>query len=80
MTPTVFRYGKYQFYFFSLEENRMHIHVHSPDGEAKFWIEPIISLDCYYGLSKKQLNELQQVVEENQNEIKKQWKKHFKKS
>jgi len=58
----------------------MHIHVTGPDGEAKFWIEPIISLDCYYGLSEKQLNELQQVVEENQNEIKKQWKKHFKKS
>jgi len=80
VSPTVFRHKKYRFFFFSREEARMHIHVTGPDGEAKFWIEPIISLDCYYGLSEKQLNELQQVVEENQNEIKKQWKKHFKKS
>ena len=78
MSPTVLRYKKYRFFFFSREERRIHIHITSPEGEAKFWIEPIISLDCYYGLSKKQLKELQKVVEENKNEIKKEWKRHFK--
>lgn len=36
VSPTVFRYRNYRFYFFSREEPRMHVHVFSPDGEAKF--------------------------------------------
>lgn len=56
----------------------MHIHVSNPNGEAKFWIEPIIALDRYTGLTDKQLKECQRLVEEHQNEIKKSWKKHFK--
>lgn len=31
----------------------MHIHVHSPDGEAKFWLEPVIALANSQGLSAK---------------------------
>jgi len=42
MSPTVFKEGNYRFHFFSREEDRIHIHVVSPDGEAKFWLEPII--------------------------------------
>lgn len=78
MSPTVFRYKNYRFFFFSREEPRMHIHVSNPNGEAKFWIEPIIALDRYTGLTDKQLKECQRLVEEHQNEIKKSWKKHFK--
>jgi len=37
MSPTVFRYKNYRFYFFSREEERMHVHVYCTDGEAKFW-------------------------------------------
>jgi len=78
MSPTVFKEGKYRFFFFSKEEERMHIHVMSGDGEAKFWIEPIIALADYTGLSKKQLNQLQKVIERHKNEIIKKWKKHLK--
>lgn len=73
----VFREGSYRFHFFSKEENRIHIHVISPDGEAKFWIEPIISLKNYSGFSTKQLNVLQKIIERNKNEIVKKWKKHL---
>jgi hypothetical protein len=55
----------------------MHIHVVSPDGEAKFWIEPIVALATYTGLSKRKLTNLQKLVEEHENEIIKAWKKHF---
>ena len=44
MSPTIFRHRSYRFYFFSREEPRRHVHVISPDGEAKFWIEPEIAL------------------------------------
>lgn len=40
MSPTVLRAGAYRFYFFSREEERPHVHVQHPDGEAKFWLEP----------------------------------------
>jgi len=55
----------------------MHVHVVSPDGEAKFWIEPLVALDCYQGFSLKQLNELEKIVRNNESQIKKAWKKHF---
>ncbi|MEA3226601.1 MAG: DUF4160 domain-containing protein [Planctomycetota bacterium] len=41
----------------------------SPDGEAKFWIEPIMALVTYTGFSKRQLGRLQKIVEEHKSEI-----------
>ena len=78
MIPTIFKDGNYRFHFFSKEEERIHVHVISPDGEAKFWLEPIVSLVNYSGLSKKQLSYLQKTVEGRKDEIVKKWKKHFK--
>jgi len=40
MSPTIFQFRKFRFFFFSREEPRMHVHVRTPDGEAKFWLEP----------------------------------------
>jgi hypothetical protein len=36
----------------------------SPDGEAKFWLEPTVSLATYDGLQPSQLKRLQAIVEE----------------
>ena len=77
MSPTVFRKKGYRFYFLSNEEERIHIHVTCEDGEAKFWIEPIISLAVSYGLNTKKLNEIQKIVEQSKNEIIKAWQEHF---
>ena len=77
MSPTVLKEGPFRFFFFSKEEPRMHVHISCPDGEAKFWVEPIISLANYQGLSKKQLNEMQMLVEKNLHVIITSWKQHF---
>lgn len=77
MSPTIFRYKNFKFFFFSNEEKRLHIHIASPDGEAKFWLEPVIALADYVGFSKKQLTELERVVREHDKEIKSAWKKYF---
>ena len=77
MSPTVFRYKNYRFFFFSREEKRIHVHVSCPNGEAKFWVDPEIALAQNNGLSKKQINEIHKVIEERMNEITKAWKKHF---
>ena len=78
MTPTIYREGKYRFFFFSREEDRIHVHVTSPDGEAKFWMEPVIALATYTGFSKRQLTIIQKSIERHKNEINKAWKEHFK--
>ena len=77
MCPTVFKDRNYRFFFFSREESRKHVHVSCPAGEAKFWIEPIIALATYHGLSQKQLNEIQSIVESHVDEIICAWEKHF---
>ena len=77
MSPTVFRFKQYRFFFFSREEERMHVHVTCPDGEAKFWLEPIVALNQSFGLSAKQLRELQQIVEKQHDEIVRAWHAHF---
>ena len=55
----------------------MHVHITSPDGEAKFWLEPMVALADYSGYSEKQLKELAKIVEKHDKEIKESWKKHF---
>ena len=77
MSPTIFREKGYRFYFLSNEENRIHVHITCDKGEAKFWLEPIVSLATYYGLNSKKLVEVQKIVEEHKNEIIKAWQKHF---
>jgi hypothetical protein len=55
VSPTVFRDGPFRFFFFSREESRIHIHVLGPDGEAKFWLEPKVSLVYHAGFSSHEL-------------------------
>ena len=77
MSPTIFRFKGYRFYFLSNEEDRIHIHIECAEGEAKFWIEPIVSLATFYKLKPKKLNKLQEIVEKRKNEIIKEWQKYF---
>ena len=55
----------------------MHVHVTCQEGEAKFWIEPLISLSVYHGLNQRTLREIQQIVEDHKREIIKAWHEHF---
>ncbi len=77
MSPTVFRWKAYRFFFFSREEERIHVHVYCADGEAKFWLEPEVSLAKNYGLSSSQLAEVKNVVEERRDEVAEAWRNHF---
>lgn len=53
------------------------MYIYSPDGEAKFWIEPVVALADYSRFSERQIRELLRVAQEHEIEIKKAWKKHF---
>lgn len=77
VAPSVFRSGKYRGFFFSREEPRMHVHVAAPDGEAKFWLEPIVALASHTGLSARELAKMESIVEGHRDEIARAWRAHF---
>lgn len=78
MSPTVFREGGYRFFFFSREESRIHVHVVSDDGEAKFWLKPELELAKNYRYSRHQLKEIEAIIKEHYNDLINAWYKHFK--
>ncbi len=55
----------------------MHVHVYSPDGEAKFWIEPSVELAVNKGLKDKEIGEIRKMVDERIDEIRDSWNRHF---
>ena len=77
MSPTILRVKGFRFYFFSREERRAHVHVQHADGEAKFWIDPVVGLAANFSLKPKQVTEVQELIEEHLNEIRVAWAKHF---
>jgi hypothetical protein len=77
MNPTVFREPRLRFHFFSREEARMHVHVASPDGEAKFWLEPTVELARSHRFSQAQLKHIQTIIEARYDQISAAWRRHF---
>jgi hypothetical protein len=64
--PTVLRVGVYRFHFYSDESNEpAHIHVRSPDGECKFWLDPV-SLARNRAIAAQDLREIERLVYEYQ--------------
>lgn len=55
----------------------MHVHVQGQNGEAKFWLEPVIELAQFVGLSRHELKEALRLVQEHENDIRNAWYKHF---
>ena len=47
----------------------MHVHVVSGDGEAKFWLEPEIELTKNHRYSRKQLKQIESLIEVHYNEL-----------
>ena len=77
MAPTILRDGPFRLFFFSREEERVHVHIAHPDGEAKFWLTPEVALAGQTGMSTRQLQDAQAVVEAHILEIENAWHRHF---
>jgi len=61
--PTVIRIGHFRFHIYSDEGSEPpHIHVRSPDGECKFWLEPMIILASNRGIPSHELREVERLV------------------
>ena len=56
--PTVFRKGGLRYFFFSNEgspREAPHVHVYGAGRDAKFWLEPEISIADSHGFNSKEL-------------------------
>ena len=64
--PTALKIGSHRFHFYSDEgKEPYHIHVATPDGECKFWLDPI-RLARNKGLSPLTIRKIEKLVFENQ--------------
>lgn len=75
--PTVLRIGPYRFFFYAGERDEApHVHVEREDYIAKFWLD-LVRLVHSSGFSRKEINEIQRHVEENQAHLLRSWNEFF---
>lgn len=55
----------------------MHVHVASPDGDAKFWLEPEIELAMVHGLAKHRIDEVRKIIKDHRDELTNAWREHL---
>lgn len=71
--PTVLRIGSFRFHFYSDERNEPpHIHVETPDGECKFWLDPI-RLARNKNVSSQVIRDIEKLVFEYQKFLKERY-------
>ena len=77
MSPTLWREQGFRFFFFSREETRIHVHVYSERGEAKFWLEARLELAMNSGLPKRDLRLAEKIIKEHYDEFVRAWRQYF---
>ena len=78
--PVILRFRDYVFFFYSNEGNPLepaHIHVRNAESEAKFWLEPDISLERNDGFNSKELKEIFVIVEAHRMQFTEAWYDYF---
>ena len=76
--PTILRIGSFRFHFYSDEGSEPpHIHIRTPEGECKFWLEPTIRLAENKGVRGHDLRLIEQLVFENQILLKNAYNDHL---
>ncbi len=74
--PTVLRIKNFRFHFYSDEYNEPpHIHVATPDGECKFWMEPIV-LARNIGIKPHIIREIEKYVYDNAEFLKEKYNEY----
>lgn len=77
MSPRAILINGFDFFFYSMEEGRRHIHVEKGENTAKVWLEPIMELAYNRGFTSKELKFILQTITDNEQVIKDKWYSHF---
>ncbi len=78
--PTIFEWNGYKFFFFSNEgipREPCHIHIRKGEKTAKFWVSPYVSLATTHNLTARELLNLQKMIQDNSNLIRRIWDEYF---
>ena len=68
--PTVLRIGSFRFHFYSDEGREpAHVHVRTPEGECKFWLEPNVGLAGNRGVPAPDLRRIEKLVFDHHIEL-----------
>lgn len=78
--PVVLRHKGYRFFFYADEGNPReppHVHVRRDDPEAKFWLQPEVSL-CYNdGIGTSDMRTITAVVHRERGRLERAWNGFF---
>jgi len=77
MSYTVLEERGFRFFFFKREQTRMHIHIDCDHGEAKYWLEPTITLANNHNLSDDDLRVTNELIRANHQQIRDTWREKF---
>ena len=77
MSPRAIFISGFDFFFYSKEEERKHIHVEKGEKSAKVWLEPTIEVATNYGFTSKEIRFIIQTIQENEQLINEKWNYHF---
>ncbi len=64
-----------QFFFYAAEEPRAHVHMRTASGSAKIWLEPVIELAHYRGLSRRGVGRAITTVHEHAEMLRAAWRR-----
>jgi hypothetical protein len=77
LMPTVLRVGPYRLAFYSSNGSEPpHVHVISPTGQAKFWLDPI-GVARSTGVSVRELRQMESIVSHNREHLLRNWHEYF---
>lgn len=75
--PTVLREGGYRFFFYSGDRDEPpHVHVERGGDTAKFWLDPV-RLHRSKGFNSRELNQVQETIEDHRGELMRSWEEFF---
>jgi hypothetical protein len=74
--PTILKIYGVRFYFYSNEEDRMHVHVQVQSAKAKIWLDTFEVAENK-GFKKHEIAKIVKLVRKYENEIKESWNEHF---
>ncbi len=74
--PTILLVEGFRFFFYSNEEDRMHVHIEFQGKIAKIWLDNF-EIAENFGFKDFQLNRIQRIARKYEKEIKEKWISYF---
>jgi hypothetical protein len=75
--PTILRVGPYRLFFYSADGGEPpHVHIERERRSAKFWLNPVV-LARSHGFGRSELLDIEGIVKENEETLRKAWDDYF---